>query len=64
MNREDKKITEEFERNARIVDRVNYIMMKEILSVLKDIRKVSNKMSTQEVNEKVDVRINDRKEVE
>jgi len=39
MNREDKKIIEEFERNARIVDRVNYIMLKEILSILKEILK-------------------------
>jgi len=39
MNREDRKTIEEFERNARIVDRVNYIMLKEILSILKGILK-------------------------
>ena len=43
MNREDKKIVEEFERNARIVDRVNYIMLKEILSILKEILKTVKK---------------------
>jgi len=43
MNREDKKIVEEFERNARIVDRVNYIMLKEILSVLREILKTEKK---------------------
>ena len=43
MNREDKKIVEEFERNARIVDRVNYIMLKEIISVLREILKTEKK---------------------
>ena len=43
MNREEQKLIKEFENNARIVDRVNYIMIKEVLSVLKDIRKELNK---------------------
>jgi hypothetical protein len=35
----DKKIIDDFELKARPVDMVGYIMQKEILTVLKDIRK-------------------------
>jgi len=40
MNKDDKRIVQEFKIHARPVDQVNYIMQKEILIVLKDIRKL------------------------
>ena len=43
MKKEDREAIEEFERNARIVDRVNYIMLKEILSTLREILKIVKK---------------------
>ena len=39
MLKNDKKIIEEFELKARPVDKTNFIMQKEILSVLKNILK-------------------------
>jgi hypothetical protein len=39
MNKDDKKVILEFEIHARPVDRVNYIMQKEIITLLKEIRK-------------------------
>lgn len=39
MNKDDKGIVQEFEKYAHPVDRVNYIMQKEILVVLKNILK-------------------------
>ena len=39
MKRGQKEIVDKFENNARPVDMVSYIMLKDILDVLKDIRK-------------------------
>ena len=39
MNKDDKGIVQEFEKHSRPVDRVNYIMQKEMLMVLKNILK-------------------------
>lgn len=39
MNKDDKGIVQEFEKHARPVDQVNYIMQKEMLVVLKNILK-------------------------
>ena len=39
MKKEDKMILKEFENNARPVDRASYIILKEILKLLKDIKK-------------------------
>lgn len=43
MHKEDKRLLKEFEANARPVDKTVYIMLREILSVLKDIRKEMKK---------------------
>ena len=39
MNKDDKVVVLDFEKHSRPVDRVNYIMQKEILVMLKEIRK-------------------------
>lgn len=39
MNKDDKKVIQDFEKFARPVDRVNYIQQKEILNILKNILK-------------------------
>ena len=39
MKKEDKMILKEFENNARPIDRANFILLKEILVILKDIKK-------------------------
>ena len=39
MNKEDKEAIKNFEDHARPIDKASFIMLKEILAVLKDIRK-------------------------
>jgi len=39
MKKENKMILKEFENHARPVDMANYIILKEILAILKDIKK-------------------------
>lgn len=39
MKREYKKLVDNFEKNARPVEMVNYIMQQEIINLLKEIRK-------------------------
>ena len=45
MNKDDKVIVQEFEVHAHVVDRVNYIMQKEILITLKNINKELKKLN-------------------
>ena len=45
MNKDDKMVIQDFEKHSRPVDRVNYIMQKEILIILKNINKELKKLN-------------------
>ena len=47
MNKDDKMIVQDFEIKSRPVDRVNYIMQKEIIVILKEIRSELKKLNVE-----------------
>jgi len=56
MNEDEKKIIARFEINARPVDRVAYIMAREQLGVLQDIRKDIDKVRKEVVQLRAEVK--------
>ena len=47
MNKDDKLLLQQFENLARPTDKVNYIMQKEMLFILKEIRKELKILNTE-----------------
>ena len=64
MNKEEKEIIARFEKNARPVDRVAYIMVKEQIATIGEIRKDIDKVRKEIVQLRADVKQESAKRVD
>lgn len=62
MNEEEEKIVTRFEANARPVDRVGHIMVKEQIAMMGEIRKDLDKIRKEIVQLRADVKQASKKE--